>query len=1299
MQFKKQIKQNTTFRSLSILLVVFFIFSPLYGVVTIRNSKPEVSVKKKTADASYQFSPISGTLVTGTEQTKTSGAVAAGEGVNLGSWKATKATDNFHWVVAGTASGINAQLAVGGVELNGANTMMVQTTFDLDATVLSTVVQICDWNSSTSVDHAADAQCTGGGWRTLNNRKVAITATTVTNYHWQIYDGYWSNGSNTAISTPLSNFIDGSNNSLVRYYSTTNTSTTIAIDSLKIMAVINPVYTPSGFVEINAANTQSGDYTNTTVVTQGASDGQYLTNTGTAGVISDFYFPFTNVKTYTGMNTILVRAEYGCTTTGINIKPKIYNFNSAAWEDLTSTTIACSATDATNIFAKNNVTIADYISAGEIRVGFYGSAVSATVGLRVDQIYIMVGTTNTSTAADDCFISFGSVSAGDCSNTRTIDTTAATSSWNIATEDESTTFGHDYFPGDNDADAVVEEAAGASIKFSVTKPVNSAVTAEFFAARYASGVSGTTGTSTINLVDFSGFNAASAYGMVAIGASSANSTLVYTDNITTAAVTSGSYPGMNQNPEDYIDANNNQMWMRLRTSVGGATTNNAVRVFDFAFVSIQWIETDIDLSTQYQFMATSNTLVTGTERTITSATTPGTDGVNAGSWKGAITDDNFHWAIDSTASGFNAQLSFAGVELNGANTMMIESELDLDATVPSTVVQICDWNSSTSVDHAADAQCTGGGWRTLNNRDVAITTATASVYHWQIYDGYWSNGSNTAISTPLSNFVDATNGTRIRFYSTTNTASIVAIDYVRVSAVINPVYTPSGFVEINAANTQSGDYTNTTVVTQGASDGQYLTNTGTAGVISDFYFPFTNVKTYTGMNTILVRAEYGCTTTGINIKPKIYNFNSAAWEDLTSTTIACSATDATNIFAKNNVTIADYISAGEIRVGFYGSAVSATVGLRVDQIYIMVGTTNTSTAADDCFISFGSVSAGDCSNTRTIDTTAATSSWNIATEDESTTFGHDYFAFDNDVDVTIEEAAASHVKFSVTKNDATAITAAMFAARIMSGTTGTVISGIADYSGFNVPTNGSFLVVGSGGTTALTYSDPITIGGVASGGPMGTNQNPEDLIDSVNNKAWMRVRTSASGSTASNSVNQIDFLMITYQWIEVAPETSNYSISFSLSDNTVGFGALTSAAARFATADTIGSSSEVEAHTLTAQTDVPDGYTIYVQGETLTSGANTIDAMGGTNAGSSVGTNQFGLRMTATGGTGSVLSPYAASGYAYDATGSAQSPVASVSNGDNVATTYSVRYIGNISDTTPAGEYSTQLTYTITATY
>ncbi len=135
-----------------------------------------------------------GQLVVGTEKNADSATAAAAEGVNTGSWKGTLADDAFHWVVTGTTTGVDVQLTVGNVALNGANTLMIQTDFDLDNAALATVVQICDWVSATGVDNAADAQCTTGGWRTLNNRKTPIVATATTSYHWQIYDGYCATG-------------------------------------------------------------------------------------------------------------------------------------------------------------------------------------------------------------------------------------------------------------------------------------------------------------------------------------------------------------------------------------------------------------------------------------------------------------------------------------------------------------------------------------------------------------------------------------------------------------------------------------------------------------------------------------------------------------------------------------------------------------------------------------------------------------------------------------------------------------------------------------------------------------------------------------------------------------------------------------------------------------------------------------------------------------------------------------------------------------------------------------------------
>jgi hypothetical protein len=155
------------------------------------------------------------------------------------------------------------------------------------------------------------------------------------------------------------------------------------------------------------------------------------------------------------------------------------------------------------------------------------------------------------------------------------------------------------------------------------------------------------------------------------------------------------------------------------------------------------------------------------------------------------------------------------------------------------------------------------------------------------------------------------------------------------------------------------------------------------------------------------------------------------------------------------------------------------------------------------------------------------------------------------------------------------------------------------------------------------------------------------------------------------------------------------SISFSISTNSVNFGSLSSSASRYADTST-GSATEVQAHTISASTNATSGYVVTVSGNTLTSGVNTITAIGNTNTAPSIGTKQFGLRMVAT-GSGSVTAPYAASGFALDTAGF-PSQVASGA-GDGTTTTYSVRYLGNISPTTAAGTYTSMLTYIVTGTF
>ncbi len=163
--------------------------------------------------------------------------------------------------------------------------------------------------------------------------------------------------------------------------------------------------------------------------------------------------------------------------------------------------------------------------------------------------------------------------------------------------------------------------------------------------------------------------------------------------------------------------------------------------------------------------------------------------------------------------------------------------------------------------------------------------------------------------------------------------------------------------------------------------------------------------------------------------------------------------------------------------------------------------------------------------------------------------------------------------------------------------------------------------------------------------------------------------------------------------------TVNQTLSFSISTSTIAFGTLDSAAARYASTTSTGSATEVEAHTLSASTNASSGYTITVQGATLTSGGFTITSIGATNASSTIGTEQFGIRMAASGGIGTVTSPYAAAGgFAYAATATTTSQIAS-SAGASAATTYSVRYIANILAITEAGSYTASLVYVATGNF
>jgi hypothetical protein len=174
--------------------------------------------------------------------------------------------------------------------------------------------------------------------------------------------------------------------------------------------------------------------------------------------------------------------------------------------------------------------------------------------------------------------------------------------------------------------------------------------------------------------------------------------------------------------------------------------------------------------------------------------------------------------------------------------------------------------------------------------------------------------------------------------------------------------------------------------------------------------------------------------------------------------------------------------------------------------------------------------------------------------------------------------------------------------------------------------------------------------------------------------------------------------MASIQWVEVPfVET----ISFSISDNSVGFGTLSQSAARYATGNGLGTTTSSEiAHTLVASSDATGGYVIGLSGNTLTCSAcagATISAIGATATTSQPGTEQFGVRIATSTGNGTLYAPYNSSLWAFD-TASFPDIIASGA-GDSASTTYPVRYLSNISGVTEVGSYSTSVTYTVTGTF
>lgn len=165
------------------------------------------------------------------------------------------------------------------------------------------------------------------------------------------------------------------------------------------------------------------------------------------------------------------------------------------------------------------------------------------------------------------------------------------------------------------------------------------------------------------------------------------------------------------------------------------------------------------------------------------------------------------------------------------------------------------------------------------------------------------------------------------------------------------------------------------------------------------------------------------------------------------------------------------------------------------------------------------------------------------------------------------------------------------------------------------------------------------------------------------------------------------------------------TITFSLSTTTLYFGTLSSVSAKYASSTGINGDSATTsaAHNIQVNTNAPYGYTISIQGDTLRSqqnGSHTVTAIGETASSPVLGTAQFGLFATSTGGTGaSIDATYGTFGkYGFDASTSTATTLAT-GNVPTNTTTYNMYYLANITSLQAAGTYTTNLTYVSTANF
>lgn len=260
----------------------------------------------------------------------------------------------------------------------------------------------------------------------------------------------------------------------------------------------------------------------------------------------------------------------------------------------------------------------------------------------------------------------------------------------------------------------------------------------------------------------------------------------------------------------------------------------------------------------------------------------------------------------------------------------------------------------------------------------------------------------------------------------------------------------------------------------------------------------------------------------------------------------------------------------------------------------------------------------------------------------------------------------------------------------------TLVASGASSSQWNASSSGQVITLESGGASAIIAAGMcvrIKIGTNATSGGTGNEQ--------ISNGVSANAHSVTVGGTLGDSgVSAID--IIADDSVNITA-TVDPTITFTISDTTVGFGTLSTSTASWATGNLSGVTSAPAAssgaHEMTIATNAASGYTITYTGALPTSGSNNIDAA--TISGDADGTpasEQFALAVDDNGSNVTIVSgyDYASNNYAFVA--GTTTTVAS-ETGATATETLDVQYIANIAATTAAGSYSTDVTWIATGNF